>query len=128
MLFRSRRARDRDVAGLERLAQGFEGTAREFRQLVEEQHPGMRQRDLAWWASSKLDPPFTTVKVKLWCCSLYAQMEATFLVARAGFERLTLLQADRRRLGSRAREDTSHAHRGSRDELARRDTVGRAAS
>ena len=43
----ARGARDRDVAGLQRLAQRFERGAREFRQLVEEQHAVVRQRDLA---------------------------------------------------------------------------------
>ena len=40
-------ARDRDLAGLQRLAQRVERLRREFRQLVEEQHAVMRERDFA---------------------------------------------------------------------------------
>ena len=40
-------ARDGDPAGLQRLAQRLEDRAAEFRQLVEEQHAQMRERDLA---------------------------------------------------------------------------------
>jgi uncharacterized protein (UPF0335 family) len=43
----ARRARDRDVAGFERLAQHFQHVAAEFRQLVEEQHAVVGQRNLA---------------------------------------------------------------------------------
>ena len=42
-----RRARDRDGAGLERLAQRLEHAPIELRQLIEEQHAVMRQRDFA---------------------------------------------------------------------------------
>jgi hypothetical protein len=42
-----RGARNRDAAGLQRLAQGLERAARELRQLVQEEHPAMRERDLA---------------------------------------------------------------------------------
>ena len=40
-------ARDDGAAGLERLAQRFQRRALELRQLVEEQHAEMRERDLA---------------------------------------------------------------------------------
>ena len=40
-------ARDRDLAGLERLAQRIEHLRLEFRQLVEEEHAVMRERDFA---------------------------------------------------------------------------------
>jgi hypothetical protein len=40
-------AGDRDLAGLKRLTQRIEGLRLEFRQLVQEQHPVMRQRDFA---------------------------------------------------------------------------------
>ena len=40
-------ARHRDAAGLDRLAQGFQGGALELRQLVEEQHAEMGERNLA---------------------------------------------------------------------------------
>ncbi len=40
-------ARDRDLAGLERLAQRVERLRLEFRQFVEEQHAVVRERDLA---------------------------------------------------------------------------------
>ena len=40
-------ARDRDPAGLERLAQRFEDRAAELRQFVEEEHALVRERDLA---------------------------------------------------------------------------------
>ena len=40
-------ARDRDLAGLERLAQRVERLRLEFRQLVEEQHAVMGERDFA---------------------------------------------------------------------------------
>src|SRR5260370_23318677 len=40
--------RDRHLAGLERLAQDFQTTAVEFRQLVEEQDAVVRQADLTW--------------------------------------------------------------------------------
>src|SRR3546814_2411326 len=40
-------ARDTDHAGLQRLAQRIERAALEFGQFVEEQHPQMRQADLA---------------------------------------------------------------------------------
>ena len=43
----ARRARDRDAARFERLAQHLEHVAVELRQLVEEQHAVMRERDLA---------------------------------------------------------------------------------
>ena len=40
-------ARDRDFAGLERLAQRIQNLRREFRQLIEKQHAVMRERDFA---------------------------------------------------------------------------------
>jgi hypothetical protein len=40
-------ARDRHLAGLQRLAQRVEHLRRELGQLVEEQHTVMRERDLA---------------------------------------------------------------------------------
>ena len=40
-------ARDHHVAGLDRLAQGFQHGARVFRKLVEKEHPVMRKADLA---------------------------------------------------------------------------------
>ena len=40
-------ARDRDLAGFERLAQRVEHLRGEFRQLVEEQHAVMRERNFA---------------------------------------------------------------------------------
>ena len=43
----ARRARDGDAARLERLAQHFEHVAAELRQLVEEEHAVVRERDLA---------------------------------------------------------------------------------
>ena len=42
-----RRARDRDAAGLERLAQRFEAGSLPLGQLVQEQHAVVRERDLA---------------------------------------------------------------------------------
>jgi hypothetical protein len=44
---RSFGAGNRDLAGLQRLAQRIEDTAIEFRQLVEEQHAVVGERDLA---------------------------------------------------------------------------------
>ena len=41
------RARDGDLADLERLAQRVERLRLEFRQLVEKEHAVMRERDLA---------------------------------------------------------------------------------
>src|SRR5438874_10856765 len=41
------RARNRDAAGFERFAQGFEYLAVEFRQLVQKQHAVVRQRSFA---------------------------------------------------------------------------------
>ena len=35
------------LAGFQRLPEGIKGRFAEFRQLVEKQHPAMRQRDLA---------------------------------------------------------------------------------
>src|SRR5437773_5978590 len=43
----ARGARNRDPAGLERLAQGFEHLAVEFRQLVQKQHAVVRERYFA---------------------------------------------------------------------------------
>jgi hypothetical protein len=40
-------AGDGDLAGLERLPQGFQARAGEFRQFVEEQHAAMGEADLA---------------------------------------------------------------------------------
>src|SRR5687767_4728164 len=43
----ARGARDRHASGLERLAQRFEHVAVKLRQLVEKEHPVVRERDLA---------------------------------------------------------------------------------
>src|SRR5256885_3478158 len=61
----ARGARNRDSAGLERLAQGFEHLAVEFRQLVQKQHAVVRERYSPGRGS--LPPPTSATPEAEWC-------------------------------------------------------------